>query len=135
MSASRGCIAIVDDDPGMRRALERLLRVARFDTHAFGSAEEFLGSAAPEHYACLVLDIKLPGISGLELYCRLRENNVRLQTIFITAQEMNWKCEKAGNRVSHEICLYKPFPAAALLDALESALGRVSLDGHKEILQ
>ncbi len=131
MVSTRGCIAIVDDDPGVRKALERLLRAARFDTHTFGSAEEFLDSSASGPHVCLILDIKLPGISGLELSRRLEEGNAHLPTIFITAQPGNWECGQANCPVSHQVCLYKPFPAAALLSAVESALSRPSPPAKK----
>ncbi len=122
MAVSRGCIAIVDDDAGVRKALERLLRAAQFDTHTYGSAEEFLDSAALGPHVCLILDLKLPGISGLELSRRLEAGNRHLPTIFITAQPGNWERGQISRPVGHEVCLYKPFPAAALLNAVESAL-------------
>ena len=68
MPASKCNIAIVEDDASLRRALERLLRASGFEAHTFASAEEFLGSAVPESHACLILDIRLPGI---ELFDRL----------------------------------------------------------------
>ena len=125
MSDNRGCIAIVDDDAGIRKALARLLRTSQFETHAYGSAEEFLDSAARERHVCLILDIRLPGISGLELSRRLEEQNTHLPTIFITAQEKNWESRQTVN-LECGVCLFKPFPAAALLGAIESALSRAS---------
>ncbi len=124
MTVARGCIAIVDDDAGIRRALARLLRAAGFETQAFGSAEEFLGSTPPKRHDCLILDIKLPGISGLELSRRLEEGKAHLPTIFITAQERPSECWRADG---HEVCLYKPFPASELLSAIGSVLSRPSL--------
>ena len=71
MPASKCNIAIVEDDASLRRALERLLRASGFEAHTFASAEEFLGSAVPESHACLILDIRLPGMSGFELFDHL----------------------------------------------------------------
>jgi FixJ family two-component response regulator len=67
MPVSKCTIAIVEDDASFRRALERFLRASGFGAHTFASAEEFLGNVAPESYACLVLNIQLPGRSGFEL--------------------------------------------------------------------
>ena len=71
MPASKCTIAIVEDDASLRRALERLLCASGFEAHTFASAEEFLGSAVPESHACLILDIRLPGMSGFELFDHL----------------------------------------------------------------
>jgi CheY-like chemotaxis protein len=71
MSASKSTIAIVEDDASFRRALERLLCASGFEVHTFASAEEFLGSAVPESHACLILDIRLPGMSGFTLFDQL----------------------------------------------------------------
>ena len=125
MPEHRGIIAIVDDDAGIRKALARLLRASHFETHVFGSAEEFLDRAALERHDCLILDIRLPGISGLELSRRLEEQNMQLPTIFITAQEKNWASRQTGIP-DVNVCRLKPVPAATLLGAVESALSRAS---------
>jgi two-component system, LuxR family, response regulator FixJ len=122
MSVRGRSIAIVDDDVGMRKALERLLRVAEYEPHTFGSAEEFLSSAAPEQHACVILDISLPGMSGLDLSRCLEAGNIHLPTIFITAQERNWENKQVSGPVSHNVCLFKPFQACELLGTIESAL-------------
>src|SRR5271165_1810128 len=74
MAASKHTIAIVEDDASFRRALERLLCASGFEAHTFSSAEEFLGSAVPESHACLILDIRLPGMSGFELFNYLTDS-------------------------------------------------------------
>jgi DNA-binding NtrC family response regulator len=71
MPASKCTIAIVEDDASFRRALERLLCASGFEVHTFASAEEFLRSAVPESPACLILDIRLPGMSGFKLFDHL----------------------------------------------------------------
>ncbi len=128
MSESNRTFAIVDDDASVRKSLKRLLCAAGFDAHLFGSAEEFLRAAEPGAYACLVLDIRLPGISGLELYRTLQTRGVRLPAIFITADETGWE-QAAALHLSHMPCLHKPFPESALLGALNSALGIPLRDG------
>jgi FixJ family two-component response regulator len=112
----------------MRKALDRLLRAVGFDTTTFGSAEEFLSCAIPEQHACLILDIKLPGMSGLELSRQLEAGDKHIPTIFITAQEKNWQY---GNRcdISGDVCLIKPFSESVLLSAVRSALSPTSPAG------
>jgi len=116
-------IAIVEDDASFSRALERLLRASGFETHTFASAEEFLGSAAPESYACLILDLHLPGMSGFELFDHLTASAPPRPLIFITAQNQDSLRERAS-RIPNSAYLRKPFPGAALLEAVRSLLER-----------
>ena len=114
-------IVVVEDDPGMKRAIERLLRAAGFQPVAFTSAEELLQTKAADSAACLVLDIHLPGLSGLELG-RLMMTSARAKPlIFITGQEelsLRDEAERLG-------CAYfrKPFEGKALLEAIRRAIG------------
>src|SRR4029450_249081 len=78
-------VAIIDDDDLMRSALQGLLKEAGFSARAFGSAEEFLGSDEHRHAAWLIGDLRMPGMSGLELQARLNAEAIRIPTIFITA--------------------------------------------------
>jgi CheY-like chemotaxis protein len=87
MPPSKCTIAIVEDDASFRRALERLPRASGFEVQTFASAEEFLGSALPESHACLILDIRLPGMSGFELSDHLAASGRPRPAIFITAQD------------------------------------------------
>jgi len=121
MPVSKCTIAIVEDDASFRRALERLLRVSGFDAHTFASAEEFLGSFAPGSYACLVIDIQLPGRSGFELVDHLTTSPPPPPVIFITAQDGNSLRERAS-RIPNAIYLSKPFPGEVLLEAVCSLL-------------
>jgi len=85
IQATSGLVAIVDDDDSMRDALTGLLKSVGLSSCAFASAEEFLRSGNQHRTACLIADIRMPGISGLELQARLNAENCRVPTIFITA--------------------------------------------------
>src|SRR5262245_66648127 len=80
-----GLVAIVDDDELMRGALQGLLREAGLPARAFASGEEFLRSGAQHLSSCLIADIRMPGMSGLDLQARLNAEHVRVPIIFITA--------------------------------------------------
>jgi FixJ family two-component response regulator len=112
-------IVVVEDDAGMKKAIERLLRAAGFQPVSFASAEELLQTEAADYAACLVLDIHLPGISGLELGRLLTSRRAR-PIIFITAQDearLRYEAERLG-------CVYfrKPFEGKALLEAIRQAI-------------
>jgi len=114
-------IAIADDDESVRRAVTRLLRSRGFVAHAFASAEEFLQSAAMREVSCLICDVRMPGISGLELQARMTAQNLRTPIIFITAfhdVRIRWKALEAG-----AVCfLKKPFKSKELIECVERAL-------------
>ena len=78
-------IFLVDDDASIRKAMRRFLSSAGFDVQTFASAEEFLDFLSPQVSGCLILDVRLPGLSGLELQERLTQIESRLRIIFITA--------------------------------------------------
>jgi FixJ family two-component response regulator len=121
MPVSKCTIAIVEDDASFRRALERLLRASGFDAHTFASAEEFLGSTAPESHACLILNIQLPGMSGFELVDHLTTSVPPPPAIFITARDADSLRERAS-RIPNSAYLSKPFPGEVLLKAVRSLL-------------
>ena len=121
--AGTGIIAIVEDDASFNRALERLLRASGFDTETFFSAEDFLARARPESPACLILDIRLPGMSGFQLFDRLSESGSPPLVVFITAQTEEAVHQQAY-RLSGHVCLRKPLVGAVLLEALHSQLRR-----------
>src|SRR5690242_21347869 len=77
-------IAIVDDDPSVRRGLERLIRSVGWKAETFGSAQEFLASARTEGPTCIVLDLQMPGLSGLELQKQMTEAGVETPIVFLT---------------------------------------------------
>jgi FixJ family two-component response regulator len=114
-------VAIVDDDELMRGALQGLLKQAGLPSRAFASAEEFLESGEQHQTACLIADIRMPGMSGLDLQARLNAEQIRIPTIFITAHgdaRMRMQALQAG---AVEV-LAKPFDDEVLLDSVRSAL-------------
>ena len=114
-------IAIVDDDDSMRSALQGLLECAELQSHSFASAEEFLKSGKQHQVACLIADIRMPGMSGLELQAHLNAERCRIPIIFITAhgdEKMRMQALRAG---AVEF-MTKPFNDEALLDSVRAAL-------------
>jgi FixJ family two-component response regulator len=114
-------IAIVDDDDSVRGALQGLLKAVGYSSRAFESAEEFLGSGQQRETACLIADIRMPGMSGLELQARLNAEHCRIPTIFITAhgdEEMRFQALRAG---AVEF-LPKPFDDEVLVESVRAAL-------------
>jgi FixJ family two-component response regulator len=120
-----GEIAIVEDDTSMCTALERLLRAAGFQVAAFPSAEEFLGRPGQERFSCLVLDIHLGGMSGLDLHRHLAAAGAAVPIVFITAHDDVATREKA-RKAGAAAYLRKPFDRADLLRAIHGALGRAA---------
>ncbi|HEX3561086.1 MAG TPA: response regulator [Pyrinomonadaceae bacterium] len=120
MSAD-GVIAIVDDDESVRQALRRLINSVGFKVETFASAEEFLSSARAPGPDCLILDVRLPGMSGLELQSRLVAANYQLPIIFISAYDDGQTRLRALAAGAIEL-LPKPFSAEALFEAINSAL-------------
>jgi FixJ family two-component response regulator len=116
-------VAIVDDDDSVRGTLQELLRSAGFPSRAFESAEEFLGSGHQQDTACLITDIRMPGMSGLELQAKLNAERCKIPTIFITAhgdEEMRLRALRAG---AVEF-LPKPFDDEILIESVRAALDR-----------
>jgi FixJ family two-component response regulator len=113
-------VAVVDDDAGLRRALDRLLRAAGFAPATYASAEEFLASPGREGTDCLVLDIHLGGMSGFDLQSRLAERGGIPPIVFVTAHDNPEYPLRA--RQSGSVLLAKPVPAQVLLDAVRAAL-------------
>jgi FixJ family two-component response regulator len=114
-------VAIVDDDDLMRSALQGLLKSAGLPAQAFASAEEFLKSGQQHQAGCLVADIRMPGMSGLELQAKLNADHCRIPTIFITAhgdEKMRMQALRAG---AVEF-MAKPFDDEALLESVRVAL-------------
>ncbi|HEX9899411.1 MAG TPA: response regulator, partial [Candidatus Methylomirabilis sp.] len=84
MSERDTIVFVVDDDPSIREALQGLIRSVGLRVQTFGSAQEFLGSQLPDVPACLVLDVQMPGLSGLDLQRDLAKAGVQLPIVFIT---------------------------------------------------
>jgi FixJ family two-component response regulator len=120
-------IALVDDDASMRGALQRLLPLEGFRTAGFASAEDFLHAGQLQDTACRIVDVRMPGMSGLELQRQLAMTNSSIPLIFITAHGDEAVRAQAlrGGAVDF---LYKPFRHEVLLKAIRSAL-RFSWEG------
>jgi FixJ family two-component response regulator len=116
-------ISIVDDDTSVREATARLLRSLGFSAHAFASAKEFLLSPRLSDTSCLIADVEMPGMSGVELQDHLIANGHSTPMIFITAFPDHRVRERAIR--SGALCfLSKPFDEARLLECVERALAR-----------
>jgi len=116
-------VFVVDDDPALRRVIKLLLESVGLRVELFGSAEEFRRSERPNAASCLVLDIRLPGISGLDFQRELAETKVQIPIIFITAHGDIAMAVRAMKSGAVEF-LTKPFRHQDLLDAIQQALGR-----------
>ena len=114
-------IAIVDDDDLMRNALQGLLKSVGLPARAFASAEEFLKSGQPDQIACLIADIRMPGMSGLELQAKLNAARCRIPIIFITAHG-DAKMRMQALRAGAVEFLAKPFDDEVLLGNVRAAL-------------
>jgi FixJ family two-component response regulator len=120
-------VAVVEDDPSMRRSVQRLLNAHGFLTEEYSSAEAFLARTATGKIGCLVLDVDLGGISGIELQRQLKESGSRLPVIFITALE-DGALEAEAGQAGCIAYLHKPFPGALLIDAVHKALADPARD-------
>jgi FixJ family two-component response regulator len=122
-----GIIAIVDDDEPLREALSSVMKAAGFSTETFASAEEYLDAGARQSTACLILDVRLPGMSGIELQRRLADGNSEVPIIFVTAhgdhflRDSVMKAGAAG-------FLSKPVRSDALLKTIRAAIERPDTD-------
>ncbi len=116
-------IAIVDDQAALREATENLLKSAGLKAVSFASAEDFLQAAPLDGAGCLILDVRLPGMSGLELQQRLAADGIHVPIVFITAQEDgDGRMRAQALRSGALAFLRKPFNDEDLLNAVRSAL-------------
>ena len=114
-------ISVVDDDDSVRESLSGLIRSVGFGVRVFASAEEFLTSDRLPDTDCLILDVRMPGMNGLELQRRLATNHSAIPIIFITAHGDEETRVRALNGGAVEYLL-KPFSEEALLNAIDAAL-------------
>jgi len=131
MKPSQNCVFVVEDDPSMRIALKNLLKSVGLEPELFASAQEFLQADRPDMPSCLILDVRLPGLSGLDLQKELSAANIQIPIIFITAHgdiPMSVRAMKAG---AVEF-LTKPFRDQDLLDAIQIALAQDRVRRQKE---
>ncbi|MEJ0091670.1 MAG: response regulator transcription factor [Limisphaerales bacterium] len=130
MTEPEPIVFIVDDDLSVRRSTERLIRSAGLNVQTFTSAEEFLKHPKPEGPACLVLDVRMPKLSGMDLQRELTQSGIHIPIIFITGHgdiPMSVRAMKAG---AVEF-LTKPFKSRSLLDAVHAAIDR-DRSAHKQ---
>ena len=114
-------VAIVDDDASVRQSTDRLIRSFGYRTQVFASGQEFLSSGAAETTACLVLDVRMPGMDGLDVQRSLAERGARIPIVFVTGQasDEEERCARSAGAVEF---LRKPLPQASLRQAIESAV-------------
>ena len=115
-------VAVVEDDESYRVALQRLLKSAGLPVVSFASAEDFLNSGEQHKTGCLIADIRMPGMSGLDLQARLNADRCPIPTIFITAHG-DEKIRMQAMRSGAVKFLPKPFDAEILLECVRVALG------------
>jgi FixJ family two-component response regulator len=121
IQAKTRLVAIVDDDDSIRSALQGLLKAVGLPAQAFASGEEFLKSGQQHETACLITDIRMPGMSGLELQAKLNAEYCRIPTIFITAHgDANLRMQAL--RAGAVEFLAKPFDDEALLESVRGVL-------------
>lgn len=121
----QGIVYVVEDDKSLCNAVRRLLRSALYHVRTFASAEEFYTSDFKNNPGCLLLDIRLPGISGFELQERLVASGIRMPVIFITGQD-RMGMEALAMKLGASAYLRKPFDEEALLCAIRLAMRSLS---------
>jgi FixJ family two-component response regulator len=114
-------VAVVDDDEAFRAALQRLLKAGGFPVRSFASAEDFLKSGQQHETGCLITDIRMPGMSGLDLQAKLSAEHCPIPTIFITAHG-DEKMRLQAMRGGAVKFLPKPFDSAILLESVRVAM-------------
>src|SRR3989442_15325498 len=114
-------VSIVDDDVSVRRSTRRLLCSSGFRAETFASAEEFLESKSAAETACLILDLRMPGMNGLELQRRLSQNGRRVPIVFLSAQASE-EDERSALRAGAVQFLRKPISKEALLNAIRDTV-------------
>ena len=123
MSSPKSIVFVIDDDPLVRDSVADLLGSAGFAAQAFGSATEFIQAKRPDIVACLILDVELPGLSGLDLQTELAKSGIEVPIIFLTGHGDIPKSVRAMKAGAVEF-LTKPFRTPELLDAVRQALVR-----------
>jgi FixJ family two-component response regulator len=124
MAEASPWIAIVDDDPSVLKALARLLRTREFNPRTFDSAQDFLATIPNEMPECLILDLQMPQLSGVEVLQQLAARSIRIPTIIVTAHgdvETRRRCKEYPETIAF---LLKPVQEVALFDAIQTASSR-----------
>ena len=121
IQAEAKLVAVIDDDELMRNAVHGLLKAAGYSSRVFASADEFLNSGLQQTTACLIADVRMPGMSGLELFAKLNDDHCGIPTIFITAHGGE-KMRMEALREGAAEFLTKPFDKTVLLQHVRAAL-------------
>jgi len=114
-------VAIVDDDASVRQSTDRLIRSFGYRTQVFCSGQEFLSSGAAERAACLILDVRMPGMDGLGVQRRLAERNALIPIVFVTGRASDEE-ERSARSAGAVAFLRKPVQQGSLRQAIESAV-------------
>jgi FixJ family two-component response regulator len=115
-------IHIVDDDVGFLRAIERLIKAHGLEVRAFSSVEEFQVKANPDDAACLILDVHLGNVSGIDLMRDLVNSGMKTPVLLVTGRDSD-NVRRAAVEAGCDVCLQKPVSAKALMDALRKVTG------------
>jgi len=116
-SKRRGMVYVIDDDESVRKALKRLLRSAELDVETFSSADEFLSNSKQGESACIVMDIRMPGLTGFDLQKRLLSQGIRIPVIVISASD-DVQAREHARELGAVNFFRKPVDDQALLDAI-----------------
>jgi len=127
-------VFVVDDDRSARSGITRLLRTAGHDVRAFASAEDFLDAFDPEEFGCMVLDSRMPGMTGQELQAELKARGVRLPIIVVSADD-DPATRRAAHRMNAAAFFRKPVDGSALLDAIDWSVRWNLGDGNDQEIE
>ncbi|MGA7787810.1 MAG: response regulator FixJ [Xanthobacteraceae bacterium] len=134
MASEIGLVHVIDDDEGLRESLAFLLRTARIDVQTYGSAQGFLDALPGENLSCIITDVRMPGLSGIDLLKRLREFKLSVPVIVITGHG-DVALAVEAMKIGAVDFLEKPFDDEVLLASVESALrqygGQVKRDSER----
>ena len=133
MTREDGTVFLIDDDPGVRDSLTLLLSLKNISTQPFASADSFIETYTPERFGCVLTDLRMPGMTGLELQAALRERHIELPLVVFTAHGDVATARAALKNGAFDF-LEKPVDEAMLLDVLRNAL-RVDRERHSAATQ
>jgi FixJ family two-component response regulator len=122
MTRRQGMVYVIDDDESVRKAIGRLLRSVDLDVETFSSAEEFLRNPRQGRNACLVIDIRMPGLTGFDLQQRLLSEGIQIPVIVISASD-DVQVREHARELGAQVFFRKPVDDQALLDAIWWAIG------------